>query len=60
MARKLSQKKAVEEHEVHEALLNELSEIEATPEEREQMISEAAYYRAQQRGFGAGESEHEK
>lgn len=36
-------------------LLSELTEAEITPEERYQMIEEAAYYRAQQRGFHGNE-----
>ena len=36
---------------VHKATLSELAEVEITPEERFEMISEAAYYRAQKRGF---------
>ncbi|MDX1811083.1 MAG: DUF2934 domain-containing protein [Gammaproteobacteria bacterium] len=31
--------------------LSELTESLVSPEEREEMIAEAAYYRAQQRGF---------
>lgn len=36
-------------------LLNELTETEVDPDEREQMIEEAAYFRAQQRGFHGDE-----
>jgi len=36
-------------------LLTELTETEITPEERTQMIEEAAYYRAKQRGFHGDE-----
>ena len=36
---------------VHKASLSELAETERTPEEREQLIAETAYYRAQSRGF---------
>jgi len=40
---------------VHETTLSELAETELTPEEREEMITEAAYYRAQSRGFEGDE-----
>jgi len=34
-----------------EKVLQELTSTPLTPEERDQMIAEAAYYRAEQRGF---------
>jgi hypothetical protein len=40
---------------VHKATLSELAEVEITPEERYDMIAEAAYYRAQKRGFEGDE-----
>ena len=40
---------------VHKATLRELAEAEITPEEREEMIAEAAYYRALSRGFEGDE-----
>ncbi|WP_455201076.1 DUF2934 domain-containing protein [Kaarinaea lacus] len=39
----------------HKTTLSELAETELTPEEREEMIAEAAYYRAQSRGFEGDE-----
>ncbi|WP_455208917.1 DUF2934 domain-containing protein [Kaarinaea lacus] len=39
----------------HKATLRELAEAELTPEEREEMIAEAAYYRALARGFEGDE-----
>jgi len=39
----------------HKTNLRELAEAELTPEEREEMISEAAYYRALARGFEGNE-----
>ena len=39
----------------HKATLSELAETELTPEEREEMIAEAAYYRAMARGFEGDE-----
>ena len=39
--------------------LEELIEMLVTPEDRLNMISEAAYYRAQQRGFSPGGSEQD-
>jgi len=45
-----------EEAEEHGLLLNELTETDVTPDERIQMIEEAAYYRAKQRGFHGDES----
>jgi len=35
----------------HKATLRELAEAELTPEERNEMIAETAYYRAMARGF---------
>lgn len=40
---------------VHQATLSELAEADITPEERFEMIAEAAYYRAQKRGFEGDE-----
>ena len=39
----------------HKTTLRELAEAEITPEEREEMIAEAAYYRALARGFEGDE-----
>ncbi|HEY5602361.1 MAG TPA: DUF2934 domain-containing protein [Gammaproteobacteria bacterium] len=39
----------------HQATLRELAEADITPEEREEMIAEAAYYRAKARGFEGDE-----
>ena len=39
----------------HKASMRELAEAELTPEEREEMIAEAAYYRALSRGFEGDE-----
>ena len=39
----------------HNVTLRELAEAELTPEEREEMIAEAAYYRALARGFEGDE-----
>lgn len=39
----------------HKTTLRELAEAEITPEEREEMIAEAAYYRALTRGFEGDE-----
>ncbi|MEJ2181841.1 MAG: DUF2934 domain-containing protein [Gammaproteobacteria bacterium] len=39
----------------HKATLSELAETDLTPEEREEMIAEAAYYRAMARGFEGDE-----
>ena len=39
----------------HKATLSDLAETELTPEEREEMIAEAAYYRAMARGFEGDE-----
>ena len=36
---------------VHKVTLSELAGAELTPDEREEMIAEAAYYRAMARGF---------
>ena len=45
MAKNLPSKKTI---------YDELSESDIDPEERQQMIAEAAYYRAKQRGFIPG------
>ncbi|MCI0505530.1 MAG: DUF2934 domain-containing protein [Gammaproteobacteria bacterium] len=39
----------------HKATLRELAEAEITPEEREEMIAETAYYRALARSFEGDE-----
>jgi hypothetical protein len=39
----------------NKATLSELAETDLTPEEREEMIAEAAYYRAMARGFEGDE-----
>ena len=40
---------------VHKSTLRELAEADISPEEREEMIAEAAYYRALSRGFEGDE-----
>ena len=47
--------KAKKSTRVHKTTLSELAETELTPEEREEMIAEAAYYRALSRGFEGDE-----
>ncbi len=39
----------------HKSTISELVETELTPEEREEMIAETAYYRALSRGFEGNE-----
>ena len=51
----MSKLKTKQSMRVHKTTLSELAETELTPEEREEMIAEAAYYRAMARGFEGDE-----
>ena len=47
----MTKKKQTRKNTTKEKVLQELMSTPLTPEERSQMIAEAAYYRAEQRGF---------
>lgn len=47
--------KATKPKRVHKTTLRELAEAEISPEDREQLIAETAYYRALSRGFEGDE-----